>query len=84
MLILLVLLFIVSLWGVKISSFHKDYMSLEATNAIKGIFAVLILYSHMRQYMELPDTFSNNSYIIFLNYIGQMMVTMYLFILGMG
>ena len=59
-------------------------MSLEATNAIKGIFAVLILYSHMRQYMELPDTFSNNSYIIFLNYIGQMMVTMYLFILGMG
>lgn len=84
MIILLVLLLIASLWGMKISSFHKDYMSLDATSAIKGIFAVLILFSHMRQYMDLSDTFFNNSYIRILNYLGQMMVTMYLFYSGYG
>jgi membrane-bound acyltransferase YfiQ involved in biofilm formation len=59
-------------------------MSLEATNAIKGIFAVIILYSHLRQYLVLSDTFVNNSYIEVLKYFGQMMVTMYLFYSGYG
>lgn len=84
MVILLVILLLVSLYGIRISSFHKDYISLDSTNAIRGIFAVLILYSHMRQYLTLTDTFSNNWYLTILNYIGQMMVTMYLFYSGYG
>lgn len=59
-------------------------MSLNATNAIKGIFAVIILYSHMRQYLDLTNTIFNNSYVAILKYIGQMMVTMYLFYSGYG
>ena len=84
MIILLILLFLVSLYGMKFSSFHEDYISLDATNAIKGVFAVIILYSHMRQYLFLSDTFVNNSYIEVLKYLGQMMVTMYLFYSGYG
>ena len=84
MLILLIILLFVTLYGIKISSFHSDYMSLHSTNAIKGFFAVLILYSHMRQYLPLTDTFANNSYLEILKYIGQMMVTMYLFYSGYG
>lgn len=84
MLVLLFVLLFVSTSGMKLSSFHKDYISLDGTNAIKGIFAVLILYSHMRQYFTLTDTFVNNSYNAVLNYIGQMMVTMYLFYSGYG
>ena len=84
MIILLIILVIISLYGIKLASFHKDYISLDGTNAIKGIFAVLILYSHMRQYLTLTDTFANNSYNAILKYIGQMMVTMYLFYSGYG
>ena len=82
MVILLFILLLVSLYGIRVSSFHKDYISLDSTNAIKGLFAVLILYSHMRQYLILTDTFANNWYLAILNYIGQMMVTMYLFYSG--
>ena len=84
MVILLFILLLVSLYGIRVSSFHKDYISLDSTNAIKGLFAVLILYSHMRQYLILTDTFANNWYLAILNYIGQMMVTMYLFYSGYG
>lgn len=84
MILLIILLIIVTLYGVRISSFHNDYMGLDATNAIKGLFAVLILFSHMRQYLVLGDTYADNSYLGILNYIGQMMVTMYLFYSGYG
>lgn len=84
MIVLIVLLLFISLYGMRISSFHNDYMSLDSTNAIKGIFAVIILFSHLRQYIVLTDTFANNSYIGILKYIGQMMVTMYLFYSGFG
>ena len=59
-------------------------MSLDATNAIKGIFAVIILFSHIRQYIELTDSFADSTYVSVLKYIGQMMVTMYLFYSGYG
>ena len=84
MIILLLILLSISLYGLKYASFHSDYMSWYSTNAIKGIFAVIILCSHMRQYLVLSDTFTDYSYILVLNYIGQMMVTMYLFYSGFG
>ena len=84
MIILFVILLLVATYGMRFSSFHKDYMSLSSTNAIKGIFAVIILYSHMSGYLVLSDTYGDRNYVAVLKYIGQMMVAPYLFYSGYG
>lgn len=84
MILLLILLFGISIYGIKLSSFHEDYICLEATNSIKGIFAVIVLLSHIRNYITLDSSFENHSYIIILNYVGQLMVALYLFYSGYG
>ena len=81
MVILYIILLGIILWGVNFSTFHKDYMSLTATNAIKGIFAVLILYSHLSSYLYLSET---DMFVIINTYIGQLMVAMFLFYSGYG
>lgn len=84
MMILFFTLLVISIWGVKLSSFHEDYMSLTSTNVIKGIFAVIILYSHMRGYLTLTNSFEDRTYVTILRYIGQLMVAMYFFYSGYG
>lgn len=84
MIIYIILLFSICLYGVRFSSFHKDYMSLESTNALRGIFAVLILFSHMRGYIHLGDNIWDQSYDFILNKIGQLMVAPYFFLSGFG
>lgn len=84
MIILFIILFCVAVYGIKFASFHKDYMTPSSTNAIKGIFAVLILYSHMRGYLTLSDACTGHTYVRVLKYLGQTMTTMYLFYSGYG
>ena len=84
MVVLFIILFVLILYGAKFSHFHSDYMSVTSSNAIKGIFALIILYSHMRGYVQLEDSFWDRSYISILNGFGQLMVAMYLFYSGFG
>ena len=52
---IVILLFIIFMQA-KVASedeFVTDYMSKEKTNAIKGIFVILIIFSHYSQYVEL-------------------------------
>lgn len=67
------------------SKFHQkinnDYMSVYDTTCIKGVFIIVVFFSHFDSYVEYTaslDTFYHS-----LN-IGQAMVTMFLFYSGFG
>lgn len=81
--ILIAILAVVCLWGIKFSDFHEDYMSLRSANAIKGVFAVLILYKHMGGYLKLSGM-ADRPFIMVTWTLGQLVVTMYLFYSGFG
>lgn len=82
--ILLILLIIVALYGVKFSiSGHGDYISRSQTDSIKGIFAIIILFSHMRGYLPEPGEHDHFFYGA-LDAIGQLMVVMFILYSGYG
>jgi len=75
---------LLSIIDIKIKGFNQyfnDYMELKNTNAIKGIFVWMIVLSHYRGYYK-----SNKIYIYrtILNYLGQKMVSLFLFYSGFG
>ncbi len=84
MIIFIFALVAICLYRIKFSGFHSDYMSISKTNSIKGIFAVIILLSHLRSYIVLPENMGNKLFVIFLNILGQLMVTMFFFYSGYG
>lgn len=86
MIVLIIILFFVSIYGVKFTSigYNNDYISPLRTNAIKGIFAVVILFSHMRGYIILDGSLYDRGYEIILNWIGQLMVAIFFFYSGFG
>ena len=47
---------ILILIGVKPVRNNEDYISRDTTTAIKGIFAIIILFNHSRQYLSVPIT----------------------------
>lgn len=74
------------LFGIQFSqkSGFEDYMSPQKTGAIKGIFVVIVLLSHLRQYISLDGSALNQPYKDFMNFFGQLMVVMFLFYSGYG
>ncbi len=84
MIVYLLALAVVSLCFVECSHFHMDYLSKDSTNAIKGIFTIIILFSHMKGYLQLTDQLYDTAYLRILNFIGQMMVAPFLFYSGYG
>lgn len=54
MIILLAILAVICLYQMKLSSFHDDYISKSSADSIKGIFTIIILYSHMKGYLSPP------------------------------
>lgn len=62
----------------------EDYMSPQKTGAIKGIFVVIVLYSHIRQYVSVPKTGMNELFFEAMTFFGQLMVVMFLFYSGYG
>lgn len=84
MLILFIVLALICLYKIRFANFHNDYLGREQTDSIKGIFAIIIVFSHMRNYIVLEDTFLNNSYVFLLNIIGQLMVVLFFFYSGYG
>lgn len=52
----MIILAVVCFYGIRVSpGGHDDYMSRAQTDSIKGIFAIIILYSHMRGYLPPPQ-----------------------------
>ena len=68
MVFVLLTLIIVSVAGVKFSHYHADYLDKTQTVSVKGVFAILILLSHMRSYYTssgFTDTICDNFFQIF-------------------
>lgn len=84
MIILFVILGLLALPGLRFTSFNKDYISIESTNAVKGLFAIIILFSHMNGYIVLQDNIYDNAFVSILRHLGQLMVAPYLFFSGYG
>lgn len=75
----------ISLFGVKVKreGIFPEYLSMEQSTAIRGIFAVIILLSHMNQYLVLesaPDKLEAS----IIAHIGQLMVAPFFFYSGYG
>ena len=60
-----------------------DSVSKDKSVCIKGIFAIIIMFSHVRGYI-VCDNFFDNVYDKLLNFIGQQMVVMFLLYSGYG
>lgn len=85
MIILLVILIgFCVIGGGKYFQFNEDYISSRITNSIKGILAILILFSHMKGYVTLSDCYYDRWFSEILISIGQLMVAPYLFYSGFG
>lgn len=83
--VLVIILAVVCFYGIRISfKGHNDYISRSQTDSIKGIFAVIILYSHMRGYLPPPSGDYDKLYYKSLNFLGQLMVVMFLVYSGYG
>ncbi len=82
-LLLLVLLCVIGAEVKKENEFFEDYASLEKSNAIKGIFVVLVFFSHAKAYMHLNDA-NSQYYLGVQQYLAQMIVVPFLFFSGYG
>lgn len=63
--------------------YNYNYLQKYQTTSIKGIFIVIIVFSHMNSYIEI-NTCLNSLYLKIITMIGQLMVTMFLFYSGYG
>ncbi len=86
MVILLVILAALCIYRVDLSRFHESYITKESTDSIKGIFTIVILYSHLRGYLPPQDDMPwiDSIFYTVINLIGQLMVVMFLFYSGYG
>ena len=64
-------------------SFARDYMSPEKTAPVKGIFVLLVFFSHVRQLFELSGPL-DEMYLTMQRHLGQMVVALFLFYSGYG
>ncbi len=67
----------------KQNQFMPDYMARDRTVAIKGIFTILILFSHYAQYVELGGYY-DAAYLALREHLNQMVVSMFFFYSGYG
>lgn len=73
------------LWSSKITfEFHKDYISRNQTDSLKGIFAILILFSHIRGYIPPLIGGGSTLYTSILGFLNQLIVVIFLFYSGYG
>ncbi|MBQ2847602.1 MAG: acyltransferase [Clostridia bacterium] len=86
MVIFIVMLLLLCLFEIKFTGKNgfEDYMSPKKTGAIKGIFVIIVVLSHLRQYITLDASWYNVSFQKFMVFLGQLMVVMFLFYSGYG
>lgn len=86
MVIFLLALAVLCLIGIRLSGKNgfEDYMSPAKTGSMKGIFVIIVVLSHLRQYVTLDATALNKPFTSFMVFLGQLMVVMFLFYSGYG
>lgn len=67
----------------KKNGFSSDYMSIESTNVIKGVFIVIIFFSHLSGYIEVTSNSDIEFYKLIAD-VNQKTVTPFLFFSGYG
>lgn len=91
--IFIILLFTLIFWRLKPVALNSEYLGRDTTTAIKGIFAVFIIFNHSRQYLlPLPtDGYAVNLGLIggviynaALDFLGQLIVVMFFVYSGYG
>lgn len=86
MLIFLIGILLVIFAGIKIADenkFHNDYISYKQTNAINGIFVLLVFLSHACSYVAFNGEL-DSPYLTLRSHLGQMIVVPFLFYSGYG
>lgn len=88
MIVFIAIFICICLYGIKVKpaegqSFMTDYMSLPKTTAIKGIFILIVFFSHFNTYVNYSLT-TDKLYLQLFSKIGQCMVTLFLFYSGYG
>ena len=63
--------------------YMTDYMSVDKTMAIKGIFIIIVFFSHFNSYVDFTSA-GDIFYLEHFSKIGQRMVTMFMFCSGYG
>lgn len=82
---LLILIFIIARSAsiAERGQFNKNYLSKDNCNNIKGIFVILIIFSHYVQYVKLGGIY-DEAYLKLRGHLDQMVVAMFLFYSGYG
>lgn len=81
MTIILIIYLLISIYGITFQKDNNEYLSKETTVGIEGIFTIMILMSHFKDYASIS---SDSIYFRFIAFFGQLMVTMFLFYSGYG
>lgn len=86
MTVFLFLLLILSCYQMKlvpVKEFNREYVSRNSTTAIKGIFVFLVFMTHFVSYGS-SNSVLDTPYFIMRDYMGQLVVVMFLFYSGFG
>ena len=82
-LLLFLLVFLAGAKPAERGAFFPDYLSLEKSDSVKGIFVIFVFFRHYDQYVELDSIWDQG--FSFVNYmLGQMIVVAFLFYSGYG
>lgn len=92
MVITYVLIALICLYKIRLSFFEKpklviydDYISLEKSTSIKGIFILVVLFSHIYPQLNLPDSIFNTLFTkLNFDIISQGMVGLFMLYSGYG
>lgn len=88
MIIFLGLIVLLSFLGIHKTRCRKnlnyDYMSLNMTNSIKGVFLCMVFLSHIQGYADFSNIYLDSPYQLVRRIMGQCVVVMFLFYSGYG
>ncbi len=87
MVITYIALLAIILWGLRLRSKDsaREYLSIEQTKAVQGIFVILVVLSHFSTYVDMSNANIADAIFVFINNrISQLMVAMFLFYSGYG
>lgn len=88
MIIFIAIFVFICLWQIQLrparnDNYIADYMSIDKTMAIKGIFILLVFFSHFNSYVDFTSATDIAYYNVY-KQIGQRMVTLFMFYSGYG
>lgn len=85
--IFILVLIVITLWGIKSSGkyFYDDNMRPGGSAlSLRGIFAILIFLSHSKQYINIHNSLFNSLFIFQNLFLGQLIVSIFFFYSGFG